>query len=65
MNKERDPIVFCAHVRVRKGYYMGLSTEDYVCVECGKSGAGPDWPKLELGREQRRLHTVSTRIKGV
>lgn len=34
----------CPHILVRKGYYLGLKTEDYICVECGAGGRGPDWP---------------------
>lgn len=41
---ERSPQPDCEHASVRKGYYLGLDTEDYVCVSCGKSGVGPDWP---------------------
>lgn len=36
--------VACPHILVRKGYYLGLRTEDYICVECGAGGQGPDWP---------------------
>jgi hypothetical protein len=42
----------CAHSKIRKGYYLGLTTEDYVCVVCGKSGSGPEWPKQEQEQEQ-------------
>ena len=42
---QRENAGTCVHSRVRKGYYLGLDTEDYVCVVCGKTGPGPDWPK--------------------
>jgi hypothetical protein len=36
----------CQHSLVRKGYYLGLNTEEYVCVLCGQSGPGKDWPTI-------------------
>jgi hypothetical protein len=39
---EKEPS--CPHFLVRKGYYLGLDTEDYVCVVCGKGGPTKDWP---------------------
>jgi hypothetical protein len=36
----------CPHSLVRKGYYLGLDTEDYVCVVCGKGGPTKDWPSI-------------------
>jgi hypothetical protein len=65
MNKKRDPIDFCLHLRVRKSYYLGLPNDDYICVECGKSGSGPDWPKLERELQQRGLIVVSTRTRNI
>lgn len=41
---KKEDNVGCPHILVRKGYYLGLKTEDYICVECGAGGRGPDWP---------------------
>jgi hypothetical protein len=50
----------CAHSKIRKGYYLGLTTEDYVCVVCGKSGSGPEWPKQEQEQEQEQAYANLT-----
>lgn len=47
MDKKLIQIAVCSHPIVRKGYYLGLQIDAYVCIDCGKSGTGPDWPKLK------------------
>jgi ferritin-like metal-binding protein YciE len=50
----------CPHFLVRKGYYLGLDTEDYVCVVCGMGGPTKDWPSVaasaEAPKKQLALH---------
>lgn len=36
----------CRHLLVRKGYYLGLDSDDYVCVACGKRGPTKGWPRV-------------------
>ncbi|HXR00486.1 MAG TPA: hypothetical protein VN798_08870 [Pseudomonas sp.] len=43
----------CRHPLVRKGYYLGLDTEEYVCVVCGRSGLGKDWAVIAAHSKSR------------
>nr|QPI19819.1 putative DNA methylase [Edwardsiella ictaluri] len=37
----------CEHNNLEKEYYLGSATGDYVCVDCGATGYGRDWPERE------------------
>lgn len=50
----------CPHSLVRKGYYLGLDTEDYVCVVCGKGGPTKDWPSIAARAEALKNRPYST-----
>jgi len=37
----------CDHKSLDKEYHLGSATGDFVCIQCGCSGWGEDWPKKE------------------
>jgi hypothetical protein len=43
----------CTHLLVRKGYYLGIDTEEWICVKCGKRGETRDWPEHERSGPDR------------
>ncbi|MFZ7134136.1 MAG: hypothetical protein ACOWWR_17465 [Eubacteriales bacterium] len=37
----------CDHPELEREYFLGADSGDYVCLICGESGWGSDWPKKE------------------
>lgn len=37
----------CDHAQVAKEYGLGMATGDYICLQCGHSGWGPNWNKQQ------------------
>lgn len=44
----------CDHPKLEREYYLGVSTGDYVCTQCGKTGWGPNWPSREREEQKRK-----------
>ena len=43
----------CRHLHLRKEYYLGAQTGDYICLDCGEKDIAPcDLPKLEEGEDR-------------
>lgn len=40
----------CDHPYIRKGYYLGLNPEEYVCVYCGEHRMPEQWDDFERRR---------------
>ena len=34
----------CAHERLEREVELGEATGYYICLNCGQSGIGPNWP---------------------
>jgi hypothetical protein len=41
----------CSHPYIRKGYYLGLPDEVYVCVSCGEQRLKSQWENFESRRK--------------
>lgn len=48
VSKKKSPA--CSHPYIRKGYYLGLPGDDYVCVSCGEQRPAEQWEDFELRR---------------
>lgn len=46
------PTIVCEHPTLDKEYYLSSDTGDYVCMDCGETGWGRNWPANE--RAERR-----------
>lgn len=44
----------CAHPYIRKGYYLGIQGDVYVCVKCGEQRPRSGWILFELRRTPPR-----------
>jgi hypothetical protein len=51
----------CTHPLVRKGYYLGIDTEEWICVNCGKRGETRDWPEHERSGPDRLTNSPHPR----
>lgn len=40
----------CHHSYIRKGYYLGLSPDVYICVSCGEQRKPEHWEDFETRR---------------
>ncbi len=40
----------CAHPYIRKGYYLGVQGDVYICVSCGEARPAENWDKFERRR---------------
>ncbi|MDQ0980276.1 hypothetical protein QFZ45_003454 [Pseudomonas synxantha] len=40
----------CPHPYIRKGYYLGLSPDVYVCMRCGEQRRREHWEAFERRR---------------
>ena len=40
----------CDHPYIRKGYYLGLDSEEYVCICCGEQRKPEQWDDFESRR---------------
>lgn len=38
----------CPHSYIRKGYYLGLPGDVYVCMKCGEQRPAAQWEEFEL-----------------
>jgi hypothetical protein len=43
-------VAVCAHPFIRKGYYLGLEPDLYVCVACGEKRLPQHWEQFERRR---------------
>jgi hypothetical protein len=43
-------VAACAHHFIRKGYYLGLEPDLYVCVVCGEKRLPQHWEQFERRR---------------
>lgn len=46
----RYPLRQCSHPYIRKGYYLGLSPDVYVCMRCGAQRRPEHWEDFERRR---------------
>lgn len=44
----------CTHPFIRKGYYLGLQADMYVCIRCGEQRSASEWEKFETRRAPPR-----------
>lgn len=44
------PVGKCLHFYIRKGYYLGLSPDRYVCESCGEEREANRWEDFECRR---------------
>lgn len=50
---DRDPVAGrCNHPYIRKGYYLGLDPDVYVCMGCGEQRKPQQWEDFERRRKQ-------------
>jgi hypothetical protein len=46
----RDSDTHRTHPYIRKGYYLGLHADMFVCITCGEQLPVADWDKYDLRR---------------
>jgi len=44
----------CIHPYIRKGYYLGLQANVFVCVTCGERRPAAQWDNFDLRRAPPR-----------
>jgi hypothetical protein len=44
----------CMHPYIRKGYYLGLQADVFVCISCGEQRPAERWENFELRRAPPR-----------
>jgi hypothetical protein len=44
----------CSHPFIRKGYYLGLPGDDFVCMRCGEQRPAERWEDFEWRRTPPR-----------
>jgi hypothetical protein len=49
-NSKQEKFSHCQHPYIRKGYYLGLPKDIYVCMSCGEQRSAQSWEDFELRR---------------